>query len=616
MLLLSILAAAVCLLLPGLAVMAWLARPDQPFWEFMAEVAGSSLALTSLGALFFFLLGTPPGGWGVGWYLGLCVLSAAAALLRGRMPRVERADLLPFFLGLAACAGLLGLRYYQASGLALPNWVDSVHHTLIVRKILEYGGLPVDLNPYLDVSLSYHYGFHIITALFAFLSGLRPDQAVLWLGQLINALVSLSIFRLGRAVGLDRRASFLAALLAGFVFYMPGYYLSWGRYTLLSGLVLLPLAMTAVLDLKRQPGDMKNRLRLILWTAGLCLTHYLALLLFLFFLVFVAAEGLAEALRQRDPRKLPWEIAAVCALGALLAMPWLVRMLVQNVASIQIGEPKLDVKPADFSGLASLLRPPYDLMLMGVSAFCLVMAFFKPGLRKIAAWGLVLVFFSMPFAPKPGPFRADLFIIVLFVPAALVLGWALVGGVDRLASLVLRRNLTEAAPRLAWVSGILLVLTTTGLLVMGITQTRQLINPSTRIVDAADRAALEWVQTHTAADARFYINSTLWMTNVYRGVDGGYWLGPFSGRSALIPPVFYTALPSEKMAEINNWAARSAKLKACTPDFWDIVREASLTHVYVRQGRGSLQPAALDQCPRLDAVYRQDGVTIYHILTP
>ena len=614
--LLSVFAAAVCLGLPGLAVMVWLARPGQPVWEFVAEVAASSLALTSLCALFFFVIGVAPGGWGAGVYLGLCVVSVAAAWLRNGMPRLERADRLPLLLGTVAFAGLLALRFSQSSGLALPNWVDSVHHSLIVRKIIEYGGLPLDLTPYLNVPLSYHYGFHISTALFAFLSGLPSDQAVLWFGQVINALVSLSIYRLGRAVGLDRRAAFLAALLSGFVLYMPGYYLSWGRYTLLSGLILLPIAMAAVLDLKRQPGDWKGRARLVFWTAGLCLTHYLALLLFLFFLALFALEEAAAAWRSRDPRKLPWETAAACLLGALLASPWLVRMLVENAASIQIGEPKLTLGPGDFGGLLSLLRPEYDLMLMEVAAVCLLLAFFKPMLRKLAFWGVILLFFSMPFAPKPGPFRADLFIIVLFVPASLFLGWGMVSGADTLAYVFLYKKLPEAAPRLAWLSAGLLALSAAGLLILGVSQTRQLINPSTRIADEADRAALVWVQANTPADARFYINSALWMTNTYRGVDGGYWLPSLTGRGALVPPVFYTMLPSAQMAQVNDWAARSLKLKSCSPDFWEIVRQADLTYVYVRQGRGNLQPGDLDQCPRLEPLYRQDGVVIYKILTP
>ena len=42
-------------------------------------------------------------------------------------------------------AALVAWRLYQARSLALPAWVDSVHHALIVRKIMENGGIPWDL---------------------------------------------------------------------------------------------------------------------------------------------------------------------------------------------------------------------------------------------------------------------------------------------------------------------------------------------------------------------------------------------------------------------------------------------------------------------------------------
>jgi len=611
-LLLALLAALLCLLLPGLAWLVWFGRADQPFWERAADAVGASLGLNALLALVFYLAGLPPGGWGAGLYLGACLLACAAAALRGRAGSWNWSGMWQSLAGLAALAGLLALRFYQARDLVLPNWVDSVHHTLIVRAMLDYGGLPETLAPYLDVPLSYHFGFHISAAIFAFLSGEQPSQAVLWLGQVINALVSLSIYRLGRAAGLDRRAGLLAAGLSGFVFYMPGYYLSWGRYTLLSGLVILPLAMAAVQDLHHNPRDLKGAARLALLSAGLCLTHYLGLLLFLFYLAVTGLAGLANALRRRDARQLPWLAAGACLLGALLALPWLARMLVLNAGLLQVGDVKLSLSASDFGGLASLLRPPYNQMLMCVAAFCVLLALLQPGLRKLAAWGLALVFFAMPFAPQLGPFRADLFIIVLFLPAALLLGWGLVAGADALAALLARGR----GRRLAWGRALILGAAVVPLLLLGVLQTRDVLNASTRIVDAADLAALDWVRTNIPADARFYVNSTLWMQNIYRGVDGGYWLLPYTGRSGLVPPVFYTQLADGQGQQVNDLAGRSEKLTGCTPEFWTIVREAALTHVYVRQGRGSLQAAALDQCPRLQGLYRAGGVSIYAILQP
>jgi len=75
-------------------------------------------------------------------------------------------------------------------------------------------------------------------------------------------------------------------------------------------------------------------------------------------------------------------------------------------------------------------------------------------------------------------------------------------------------------------------------------------------------------------------------------------------------------LPEEEYTKINGWAQQTTRLKGCTPDFWQLVREAGLTHVYLRQGRGTLQPEMLTDCPRLRVVYREGGVWIYEILLP
>jgi hypothetical protein len=125
--------------------------------------------------------------------------------------------------------------------------------------------------------------------------------------------------------------------------------------------------------------------------------------------------------------------------------------------------------------------------------------------------------------------------------------------------------------------------------------------------------ALDWVRANTPADARFYNNAAFWQGAIYRGLDGGYWLMPYTGRISLIPPVPYIWQAPTLVAQVNRWAEQSTTLKGCTPDFWAIVTQARLTHIYVRAGTGSLQPAALDECPRLSLLYREEGVSIYEI---
>jgi alkylation response protein AidB-like acyl-CoA dehydrogenase len=75
-------------------------------------------------------------------------------------------------------------------------------------------------------------------------------------------------------------------------------------------------------------------------------------------------------------------------------------------------------------------------------------------------------------------------------------------------------------------------------------------------------------------------------------------------------------LPSQEYTQINEWARQTEKLDGCTPEFWQLTREAGLTHIYLREGRGGLRPEMLTACPRLQELYHADGVWIYEILLP
>jgi hypothetical protein len=319
---LNILAALIVLLLPGLAYQAWLGRSEKDPIVSLSDVVGMSLSLTALVGLISNLINTPPGGYGTAFLYGLCLLALLAALLVRRTPRISVSGwpriAIHLVLGLAALGGIIFFRFYQARDLAFPNWTDSVQHVMIVRIILEHGGLPSNLLPYFNAPFSYHYGFHLAAAAFTFWSHLPPDQAVLVFGNLINALVSLSIYRLGRSTGLGVRSSALAGLLSGLALQMPAYYLTWGRYTLLAGLVLLCLAMAAALDFCRKSPDFYSGLRLLLLTTGVCLTHYLATVLLLFFFTVLGVAGLIRGLAHRDARLFPgsWPLTPLQAVSS------------------------------------------------------------------------------------------------------------------------------------------------------------------------------------------------------------------------------------------------------------------------------------------------------------
>ncbi|MFH1446106.1 MAG: hypothetical protein ABIG43_01675, partial [Chloroflexota bacterium] len=325
-----ILAAGLALLLPGLCWWIWFGRRDDDPVEMLAKIVGSSISINALAAQLFFVIKqrvTLP-------VLLVFLLVWLGLSLWGIFKRDDiKASWA--WLGVALVfVELITWRLYQAETLVLPPWVDSLHHVLIVRKIIETGGLPIDLSPYLPVSFYYHFAFHSFTAEFSVLSQLSPDQAVLILGQVLNAAIGLSVYTLGKALFKDWRPAVLAGLLTAFFTQMPAYYLTWGRYTLLIGLVILPLAMAVAIKVLREGRERWDWLAIAMFTAGTLLAHYFAgILLALFFIVL----GTAYLFAGWQARKLDWKPLALLILGAVTGLalvgPWMLRVIQFSVVS-------------------------------------------------------------------------------------------------------------------------------------------------------------------------------------------------------------------------------------------------------------------------------------------
>ncbi|MHB1482380.1 MAG: hypothetical protein ACYCXH_08715, partial [Bellilinea sp.] len=82
----------------------------------------------------------------------------------------------------------------------------------------------------------------------------------------------------------------------------------------------------------------------------------------------------------------------------------------------------------------------------------------------------------------------------------------------------------------------------------------------------------------------------------------------------ILPPVMYTYGSQDYVGQTERWAQQLNELTTCDADFWRLVEEFDAGYLYLRQGRGSLQPEALAACPRLVNVYRRGGVHIYEIV--
>jgi hypothetical protein len=606
-----IMLAAGALLLPGLAWWAWLGKRKQDPLVSLAQLIGVSLVSIILIAEAAFILGIRFSMLGIGVILAVFAgLAAIGLIYRGlRLPRGYQPYM---WIGLLLFGATLAWRLYQARDLLLPNWVDGQHHFLIVRTILEHGGLPDDLSPYLPVPFYYHYGFHITAALFTAISGLQIGQVMLVLGQALNACISLSVYALGKALWKDWRPAAAAALLVSFATRMPAYYLSWGRYTLTTGLVLLPLAMGMAMIVLRKPRRIVDIATLALLTAGVLLSHYFAGVLLALFIILLALGYLIARLRKIKQALFHLSGLVLGALlGFLLAIPWLWRTLRFSTLRTNLSSNFVDSIGAILkdSGTGEyvwyLLGPESNHWLLLVAGIGLFLALIlKRKWIDFGVWSLTLAAFTLPGAITLAPFRADHFAIVLFLPVTLWAGWLFwqVGG--WLATWLKRR----------WVIALVMVVLVGAWIAWDFPLNADIINPVTVLVTEDDLAALAWVQENIPQEARFLINTAHWLSGVYRGVDGGGWLLPYTGRWSIVPTVFYGFSPDAVYKqEVRGWGEQASTLTTCSDEFWALVDAAEVDWIYLREGVGSLKAEGLVGCEGIEGVYEGGGVRIYQI---
>ncbi len=598
------------LLLPGLAWWAWLGKRDQDPLISLAKVLGVSIAVISLTAEVFFLLGIRFSLARILLILWVVAAIALAGILRFgiRLPRKYHLHLL---IGLILFGMTIAWRLYQARDLLLPNWVDSQHHYLIIRVMLEKGGLPGDLSPYLQVPFYYHYGFHAVAAFFTALSGLEIGESMLLLGQVLNAAISLSAYALAKTQWRDWRPAAAGALLVSFATRMPAYYLTWGRYTLTVGMILLPLALVQCFELVRKGSPKRDTLTLGILTAGVLLSHYFTAVLLALFMVLLAVVYLAP--RWKRIRGAMVDFAGVpvgAGLGLLLAGPWLLRVVRLSVPTPGVGVnlPGSTGEILNGSGswdyIFQLLGPTSNHWLLLAAVLGLILALVKLKCVSLALWTLILAVMSLPWTFVLRPFRPDHFAIVLFLPVAL---WA--GTLFRQVGSWVGNWLKQG-----WVAVLLVSVLVVTWIAWSFPMSENIINRSTVLVTEDDLQALDWVRGNTPADARFYINTAHWLSNIHRGVDGGGWLLPYTGRWSLVPTVFYGFSPDKEMnQQLRGWGKSASEISTCSDAFWSLVEEAELGWVYVREGVGSLQPKALEGCEGMELVFSKGSVFIYEI---
>jgi hypothetical protein len=151
------------------------------------------------------------------------------------------------------------------------------------------------------------------------------------------------------------------------------------------------------------------------------------------------------------------------------------------------------------------------------------------------------------------------------------------------------------------------------LFIFGVRQQATILNPQTVLGRPPDRVALEWAEAHLAADGLVGVNSWLWLGGTWAGHDGGAWLTPLTGLETTTPPVDYT-YSRELFREVSAFnEAATAVADWSDPAVADWLREEGVTHLFVGQRGGFLDPAALAQNPRLRLLYARGGAFVFAV---
>jgi hypothetical protein len=638
--------------LPGYLLYSLLPFESEPDpLEHLALVVGLSLALVPLGLLLCSALGIALNS--------TRVLVAAVALSIGALWRLASTGFrdLKRWLNPAAARPFvvaflfvflvsLLVRFLHIRNLVVPAWIDSVHHTLITQLIVAKGGVPQSYEPLLPIGeFSYHFGFHALVAAFHWLTGLEIPRAMLIVGQVINGFMVLSAYLLVKCLTGRRLAGLFGALIVGLVSLMPAYYVSWGRYTQLTGLVLLPTAITFTIG-ALDPGKLGKRsanLRIYqpsnlpiaaVSVAGLLLTHYRVLIFYAcFVLAYLLYETFApsapQSRREGEKSAVPsatlragwmryWGRAAIiCLFTVLLTLPWLISLIRALLP--------LATLPSRMQGTPSYNVVPYDLIMLGRNRELIVLSIggLLWGLYKreravilTALWVVITILITNPTIvglSSTWLINNAALAISLFVPLAILGGYFLASLQYLISNIkfpIFNPSTRLRAGLKQLILAILIVLTA----LWGAWDMLPIVNPATVLATRDDLAAMDWIRRYVPTDARFLINVRHWQDSTYVGADGGYWIPLLTGRDTILPPAVYVYGSVEYVKGVNDLAKAIIAIESFNEkSVRQLLDDNGVTHVYVGARGGSITPQMLMDSPYYRPVYSNGAVWIFRV---
>ena len=510
----------------------------------------------------------------------------------------------------------LAIRLVMVRDMSAPAWVDSVHHAVITRLIVESGGIPQTYAPFINIDANYyHPGFHSVLAVFYWLSGLDIPQAMLLLGQVLNAFAVITAFTLTTALVNNRIAGIIAALVTGLFTPMPAYYTSWSRYTQLTGLLILPVAFLMTKWLLEKDHNRRELVTALLISAvasaGLFMVHYrVAAFLICLILAYIISQVRFKRLELWQLVKKGVGYVGIYGLAAcILTLPWIwptfTRVFIP-IATSSAG--KTTTAFSDFSW--RYLTTASGQPAMVLAGFGLVWGTIKRQrfVITLVLWTFLLFFLANlgALSLPGGSFINNTSVeITLFLPISILAGFFLAQVIHLISIFptiwqnILRIGLVLGGIILAYV---------------GARKLLPILNPTTDLFRSADRPVMSWIQEHIPANEEIMINPFYWGYNLYAGSDGGFWISPLAGRKTIPPPVLYGVGPADEIQRITSTCQAVMNQGKDAQALWSTLHSQAIHYIYIGARGGVVSPQALRNSLLFKTLYSQNGAWLFEVL--
>jgi len=243
-------------------------------------------------------------------YLMIGFLWAVYQVVRAKPNVGLKVDRILLALGVLLLFG----QFYSSNQLIFPSFTDSITHYRYIKHFLDWRDEGLSTWEFISQLRFYHYGFHLIATEIQNLTGYAITDIMLTIGTWLIVLAPFTLALPLEQLGVTTENRRWAILLIGLVFVFPGFALNWGKYPAILSVVLLPMPLSLILRIYKQPYKEKNwvrRLTSLVLFGLIGLSHWRSLV------VLVTMTLVVMTFHKFLKKNIPIVVSGVLVLGAL-----------------------------------------------------------------------------------------------------------------------------------------------------------------------------------------------------------------------------------------------------------------------------------------------------------